>query len=35
MTARFSAFNNSVAVFSAVFCTAVLVFVSTPLMPIA
>jgi len=35
MTARFSSLNNTVAVLGAVLCTAALVFISTPLMPIA
>ena len=35
MTARLSALHNTVAVLGAVLCTAALVFVSTPLMPIA
>lgn len=35
MTARFSSFDRTVATFGALFCTTVLLFASTPLVPIA
>lgn len=35
MTARFDSFQRSVAVLGALMCTAVLMFASTPLVPVA
>jgi hypothetical protein len=35
MTARFDSFQRSVAVFGALLFTAVLVFASTPIVPVA
>jgi hypothetical protein len=35
MTARFDSFQRTVAVFGALFCTAVLLVASTPFVPVA